>query len=170
MIENILARWQDAAAVAVYAVPDEAAGDQVMTALALREGAVFSPEAFGAFLSRQPDLGTKMAPRYVRIVASMPTTATNKIHRAALRREGFRCEDPVWHGAPAGATTAWTPPPWPPCSRRTSPTAVRTSWPADRRSRGAAPGPRAPPRVMVLSTPEDRVVFSLSAGAASSVG
>ncbi|MFD9257696.1 AMP-binding protein, partial [Streptomyces sp. NPDC059538] len=110
MIENILARWADAAAVAVYAVPDEVAGDQVMAALALREGAEFSPEAFAAFLAGQPDLGTKMAPRYVRIVGAMPTTATNKVHRVALRRAGFRCADPVWHRSPAGAYTPLGPP------------------------------------------------------------
>ncbi|MFD5418727.1 AMP-binding protein [Streptomyces sp. NPDC127069] len=97
MIENILARWEAAAAVAVYAVPDEVAGDQVMAAVALREGAAFDPEAFAAFLAAQPDLGTKMAPRYVRILTAMPVTATNKIHRAALRRSGFLCPEPVWH-------------------------------------------------------------------------
>ncbi|WP_328925874.1 AMP-binding protein [Streptomyces sp. NBC_00190] len=102
VIENILARWSDAAAVAVYAVPDEVAGDQVMAALSLREGAVFDPEAFEAFLAAQPDLGTKMSPRYVRIVPEMPVTATNKVHRVALRRAGFRCDDPVWHRSPAG--------------------------------------------------------------------
>ncbi|WP_030161720.1 AMP-binding protein [Streptomyces sp. NRRL S-244] len=102
VIENILARWSAAAAVAVYAVPDEVAGDQVMAALALEEGERFSPEAFSAFLAAQPDLGTKMSPRYVRIVRSMPTTATNKIHRAALRRSGFRCPDPVWWSPPGG--------------------------------------------------------------------
>ncbi|GAA0284181.1 long-chain-fatty-acid--CoA ligase [Streptomyces polychromogenes] len=97
VIENILARWEAAAAVAVYAVPDEAAGDQVMAAVALREGAAFDPEAFAAFLAAQPDLGTKMAPRYVRILDAMPVTATNKVHRAALRRTGFLCSEPVWH-------------------------------------------------------------------------
>ncbi|MFD0376806.1 AMP-binding protein [Streptomyces sp. NPDC127112] len=97
VIENILARWEAAAAVAVYAVPDEVAGDQVMAAVALREGAAFDPEAFAAFLAAQPDLGTKMAPRYVRILTAMPVTATNKIHRAALRRNGFLCPEPVWH-------------------------------------------------------------------------
>ncbi|MFD9623257.1 AMP-binding protein [Streptomyces virginiae] len=102
VIENILARWTDAAAVAVYAVPDEVAGDQVMAALALRDGAAFDPDAFADFLSRRPDLGTKMAPRYVRVVRSMPTTATNKIHRVSLRHEGFRCADPVWHRSPTG--------------------------------------------------------------------
>ncbi|WP_030852259.1 AMP-binding protein [Streptomyces sp. NRRL F-4474] len=109
VIENILARWPDAAAVAVYGVPDEVAGDQVMAALSLRDGAVFSPDAFEAFLSRQPDLGTKMAPRYVRVVPEMPVTATNKVHRAALRRAGFRCEDPVWHRSPAGGYAVLTP-------------------------------------------------------------
>ncbi|WP_405882189.1 AMP-binding protein [Streptomyces sp. NBC_01136] len=131
MIENILARYGGAAAVAVYAVPDPVAGDQVMAAMALREGAgfdpvfshpasshpassdpassdpvssdpvSFDPAGFAAFLAAQPDLGTKMAPRFVRIVERMPVTATNKIHRVELRREGFRCADPVWW-RPAG--------------------------------------------------------------------
>ncbi|MDJ0379670.1 AMP-binding protein [Streptomyces sp. G-G2] len=110
MIENILARWEEAAAVAVYAVPDEVAGDQVMAALALRPGAVFDPRAFGAFLAAQPDLGTKMAPRYVRVVADMPVTATNKVHRVGLRRDGFRTPDPVWwRPVPAAPVTGYRP-------------------------------------------------------------
>lgn len=103
MIENILARWADAAAVAVYAVPDPVAGDQVMAALALREGARFDPAAFAAFLRDQPDLGTKMAPRFVRIVPSMPVTATNKVHRVGLRLEGFWSGAAVWWRDPKGA-------------------------------------------------------------------
>lgn len=103
MIENILARWTDAAAVAVYAVPDPVAGDQVMAALALSEGARFDPEVFAAFLRDQPDLGTKMAPRFVRIVRSMPVTATNKVHRVGLRREGFWSGGPLWWNGAGGA-------------------------------------------------------------------
>lgn len=103
MIENILARWGDAAAVAVYAVPDPVAGDQVMAALALREGVAFDPEAFAAFLRDQPDLGTKMAPRFVRVVRSMPVTATNKVHRVGLRREGFWSGGPLWWKGSGGA-------------------------------------------------------------------
>lgn len=99
-IENVLARWADASAVAVYAVPDEVAGDQVMAAVAPREGVAFDPHAFAAFLAAQPDLGTKMAPRYVRVVAALPVTATNKIHRVALRRAGFLVPDPVWWRPP----------------------------------------------------------------------
>ncbi|MEU1495997.1 long-chain-fatty-acid--CoA ligase [Streptomyces sp. NPDC005732] len=100
MIENILARFRGAAAVAVYAVPDPVAGDQVMATVAPRDEVPFDPRAFAAFLAGQSDLGTKMAPRFVRIVERMPVTATNKIHRAALRRAGFRCADPVWWRPP----------------------------------------------------------------------
>ncbi|MFI9046667.1 AMP-binding protein [Streptomyces sp. NPDC053427] len=96
MIENILARYAPAGGVAVYAVPDPVAGDQVMATLAVRDGAAFDPEEFVAFLAAQPDLGTKMAPRFVRTVAALPVTATNKVHRVALRRAGFHCPEPVW--------------------------------------------------------------------------
>jgi fatty-acyl-CoA synthase len=100
MIENILARYDGADAVAVYAVPDPVTGDQVMATVAGR----FEPVGFGGFLAAQPDLGTKMAPRFVRVVERMPVTATNKIHRARLRREGIRCADPVWWRPPGERT------------------------------------------------------------------
>ncbi|MGW5635274.1 long-chain-fatty-acid--CoA ligase [Streptomyces sp. NPDC003832] len=96
MIENILARYEGARAVAVYAVPDPVTGDQVMAALA----GDFDPLAFTAFLRSQPDLGTKMAPRFIRLTPRMPVTATNKIHRALLRQEGVHCPDPVWWHPP----------------------------------------------------------------------
>lgn len=96
VIENILARYEGAEAVAVYAVPDPVAGDQVMATIA----GTFDPDDFVEFLLAQPDLGTKMTPRFIRVVPSMPVTATNKIQRATLRREGFRCQDPVWWRPP----------------------------------------------------------------------
>ncbi|WP_338696890.1 AMP-binding protein [Streptomyces sp. Q6] len=101
MIENILARWPDSTSVAVYGVPDPVTGDQVMATVALREGRVFDPLAFGAFLLEQSDLGTKMAPRFVRVVDRMPVTATNKVRRGELRREGFWSGGEVWW-RPAG--------------------------------------------------------------------
>ncbi|MEU9476795.1 long-chain-fatty-acid--CoA ligase [Streptomyces sp. NPDC048191] len=97
VIENILARYEGAVAVAVYGVPDPVTGDQVMATVA----GTFDPAGFAEFLAAQPDLGTKMAPRFVRVVKRMPVTATNKIHRARLRKEGVACADPVWW-RPAG--------------------------------------------------------------------
>ncbi|WP_428954480.1 AMP-binding protein [Streptomyces sp. cg35] len=104
MIENILARWPDAAAVAVYGVPDPVSGDQVMATVAPRAKAAFDPLAFGEFLLTQGDLGTKMAPRFVRVVERMPVTATNKVRRGELRREGFWSGGEVWW-RPAGEVT-----------------------------------------------------------------
>ncbi|WP_306327249.1 AMP-binding protein [Streptomyces venezuelae] len=107
MIEHILARWDRAAGVAVYAIPDPVAGDQVMAAIALRPGEVFDAAEFGAFLAAQGDLSTKMPPRFVRVMAELPLTATNKIARAALREAGFRSSDPTWWRP--GADTAYEP-------------------------------------------------------------
>src|SRR6202042_3598982 len=77
-IERILIRLAGVAAVAVYSVPDPRSGDQVMAALELLPGNVFSPEGFRAFLAAQPDLGTKWAPSFVRVVAQLPQTASGK--------------------------------------------------------------------------------------------
>ncbi|MQY02585.1 AMP-binding protein [Actinomadura macrotermitis] len=93
-VERILARWPEAVMCAVYPVPDPRTGDQVMAALELRGG--FDPAAFAAFLAAQPDLGTKWAPRFVRIVAAMPLTATGKVDKKPLRRAGWTTGDPVW--------------------------------------------------------------------------
>jgi len=54
------------------------------------------PDAFAAFLSEQPDLGTKWAPRFVRVTGSIPLTPTNKVFKSPLRNEGWLTADPVW--------------------------------------------------------------------------
>jgi fatty-acyl-CoA synthase len=95
-LEQLLLRHEPFALVAVYAVPDPAVGDQVMAAVQLAGGAVFDPGAFGEFLAAQPDLGTKWAPRFVRVVASLPMTASNKVLKKQLRAEGVGTADPVF--------------------------------------------------------------------------
>jgi fatty-acyl-CoA synthase len=95
-LEHLLLRHEPFALVAVYAVPDPAVGDQVMAAVELAGGAVFHPSAFGEFLAAQPDLGTKWAPRFVRVVTSLPMTASNKVLKKKLRAEGTRTADPVF--------------------------------------------------------------------------
>ena len=95
-VERILGRFPDASGVAVYPVPDErTADDQVMAALEMTPAAVFDPAAFGAFLAAQPDLGTKWAPRYVR-VTTLPVGATNKIDKRPLRAERWYTSDPIY--------------------------------------------------------------------------
>ncbi len=87
-IERILLRSAPISHVAVYAVPDEHAGDQVMAAVVLAENAQLTPEEFGQFLAAQPDLSPKAWPRYVWLTDRLPTTATNKILKRELTARG----------------------------------------------------------------------------------
>jgi len=95
-VERILGRFPGVAAVVVYAVPDPRTADQAMAAVEMDAGVDFDPVAFAAFLDAQPDLGTKWAPRFVRVVESLPLTATRKIDRKPLRSERWVTSDPVW--------------------------------------------------------------------------
>ena len=95
-IERILQRHPDVVLAAVYAVPDPAVGDQVMAAVQLRPGVgALEGPALADFLAAQGDLGTKWAPRFVRMSASLPATATNKVVKRALRAERWNCSEPV---------------------------------------------------------------------------
>ncbi|WP_244928342.1 fatty-acid--CoA ligase FadD1 [Nocardioides sp. W7] len=87
-IERILMRLDVVSRVAVYAVPDERVGDQVMAALVLRDGVTLSPDDLEAFLAAQPDLSPKAWPRYVRIADDLPSTATNKVIKRELAAQG----------------------------------------------------------------------------------
>ncbi|HZQ31194.1 MAG TPA: fatty-acid--CoA ligase FadD1, partial [Mycobacterium sp.] len=73
-IERILDRLPQANQVAVYAVPDERVGDQVMAALVLNGSDTLSPHRFEEFLAAQPDLSPKAWPRFVRINGELPRT------------------------------------------------------------------------------------------------
>lgn len=100
-VERILDRFPGVLVVAVYPVPDPRTGDQVMAAIQLEPGVTFDPAAFSDFCRTQPDMGTKWAPRFVRIMAEMPVTATRKISKPSLRRESWTepGEVYVWGGA-----------------------------------------------------------------------
>jgi fatty-acyl-CoA synthase len=95
-VVRIIERHPDVVMAAVYAVPDPVVGDQVMAAVQLRPGVSLDGVAFGQFLQEQTDLGTKWAPRYVRVSGALPTTATAKLLVRQLRAEGLDCADPIW--------------------------------------------------------------------------
>ncbi|HEX5086322.1 MAG TPA: fatty-acid--CoA ligase FadD1 [Nocardioides sp.] len=94
-IERILQRLPAVALVAVYAVPDDNVGDQVMAAMVLHDEATLSPEELAAFLSDQPDLPAKGRPRYVRVAPELPSTATNKVLKRELVAQGATAGDGV---------------------------------------------------------------------------
>ena len=99
-IEEALRLHPDLVLAAVYGVPDDQAGDQVMAGLVLKDGAEFDPVEFGAWLDAHPDLGPKWRPRYVRVVTDPPTTGTFKIVKRTLVHEKWRADrvhgDPVF--------------------------------------------------------------------------
>ena len=95
-VERILARFPDVVLAAVYAVPDADVGDQVMAALQLRPARRSTPTPSPRSSAEQPDLGTKWAPRFVRIADELPVTPTDKVLKRVLRRERWETSDPVW--------------------------------------------------------------------------
>ena len=87
-IERILQRLPAVSQAAVYAIPDEQVGDQVMAALVLVDDAELTPGEFREFLAGQTDLSPKGWPRQVWITDSLPTTATNKVLKRELSARG----------------------------------------------------------------------------------
>ncbi|MCZ2525912.1 AMP-binding protein [Streptomyces sp. HB2AG] len=100
LVERILRRHPDVVAAAVFGVPDPRSGDQVMAAVELAEGAEFDGDGLRDFLAAQPDLGTKSAPRFVRVSRHLPTTGSNKVRKNLLQAQAWDCADPVhrWTG------------------------------------------------------------------------
>ena len=116
-IERILLRHPAVSRAAVYAVPDERVGDQIMAALVPHDGGDLHPAEFSAFLAGQSDLSPKCWPRYVRVAAAVPTTATHKTLKRELVAEGPVAGDGrLWIREPRG-TAYWeatsSEAPWP---------------------------------------------------------
>jgi fatty-acyl-CoA synthase len=102
-IERILLRHPSVSEAAVYAVPDERVGDQVMAALVTTSP--LAAEELGAFLADQADLSPKAWPRFVRLAPRLPRTATNKVLKRELAAEGPVAGDGVlWVREPRGRT------------------------------------------------------------------
>ncbi|HEY0227613.1 MAG TPA: acyl-CoA synthetase, partial [Mycobacterium sp.] len=104
-IERILERLPQVSQVAVYAVPDDSVGDQVMAAFVLREGTRLQPRDLEEFLAAQPDLSPKAWPRFVRVNDDLPATATNKILKRELIAAGVSAQGGVLFVRPPRGTT-----------------------------------------------------------------
>jgi fatty-acyl-CoA synthase len=109
-IERILERLPHVIQVAVYAVPDERVGDQIMAALVLDDATSLRPSDFEEFLARQPDLSPKAWPRFVRINDDLPRTATNKILKRELITAGVTAQGgTLWQRLPRGTAYSLMP-------------------------------------------------------------
>lgn len=77
-----------------------------MAVLELPQGRDFDPDHFVKFLDSQPDLGSKWAPRFVRVSSGLPIIGNSKVNKRALRRQAWLCDDAVWWRPPR--TDAYT--------------------------------------------------------------
>jgi fatty-acyl-CoA synthase len=70
-----------------------------MAGLVLADASTFDPAGFAAWLDRQPEVGPKWRPRYVRLLRDPPTTGTNKIVKRTLVHQKWRSDrvagDPI---------------------------------------------------------------------------
>ncbi|WP_345964279.1 AMP-binding protein [Streptomyces sp. BRB040] len=96
LTERVLRRHPGVLAAGVFGVPDPRSGDQVMAAVEIPDGTRFEDLDLPGFLARQEDLGTKGAPRYVRVSHALPTTGSNKLRKKEMQLDGWRTDDPVY--------------------------------------------------------------------------
>ena len=104
-IERILQRLPAVSQVAVYAVPDEQVGDQVMAALVLADNAELTPGELGEFLAGRPPVAQGLAaPRLDHRQPAVHRHQQNpqaRTERPALRRRMACC------GPASGATKTY---------------------------------------------------------------
>jgi len=87
-VENVVGQIPGIQEVAAYAVPADGPGneDEVMLALVASEGMILDP---ADIVRKATEMLPKFAkPRFVRLMDSLPKTATGKIQRTALRQQG----------------------------------------------------------------------------------
>lgn len=99
LTERVLRRHPKVVAAAAYGVPDPRSGDQVMAAIEVGSDLEFEDLDLPAFLAGQEDLGTKGAPRFVRVCRELPATGSGKIRKKELQMEGWQTSDPVYRRA-----------------------------------------------------------------------
>lgn len=102
LTERVLRRHPGVVAAGAFGVPDPRSGDQVMAAVEVAEGTRFEDLDLPGFLEEQEDLGTKGAPRFVRVSHALPTTGSNKLRKKEMQLEGWRTGDPVYRWAGRG--------------------------------------------------------------------
>ncbi|MCW2600172.1 MAG: acyl-CoA synthetase [Frankiales bacterium] len=92
-VARLLTRHPQVVEAVVYAVPDATAGDQLMAAVVPADG--FDPATFGVWVASQPDASATWVPRYLRVDADLPRTATGKVVVRQLARDRWDGGD-VW--------------------------------------------------------------------------
>ncbi|AYF74883.1 hypothetical protein D7D52_14550 [Nocardia yunnanensis] len=101
-IEQVIRRHPAVIAAAVYGVPDPRSGDQVMAAIEVADPAAFDVAEFAEFLTAQDDLGSKGAPRLLRVSSDLPVTGSNKVLKRELQQQRWHTVEPLYRWAGRG--------------------------------------------------------------------
>lgn len=96
LVERVLRRHPYIILAGAFAIPDARSGDQVMAAVETRPGVQFEDLQLEAFLTRQPNLGNKGRPRFLRLSHALPTTGSGKLCRKQMAVEAWRTSEPVY--------------------------------------------------------------------------
>jgi crotonobetaine/carnitine-CoA ligase len=97
-VENGVRQYPDVDEVAAVGVESEIAEQEVMVVVTSKPGRTVDPRALTEFLI--PRLPYFMVPRYVRVVAQIPKTETNKIRKVYFRDQGVTAD--TWDRERAG--------------------------------------------------------------------
>jgi carnitine-CoA ligase len=85
-VENVVRQYPDVDEAAAVGVESEIAEQEVMVVVTSKPGRTVDPRALTEFLI--PRMPYFMVPRYVRVVAQIPKTETNKIRKVYFRDQG----------------------------------------------------------------------------------
>jgi len=97
-VENAVRQFPDVDEVAAVGVESPIAEQEVLVAVTARPGCQVDPRALIEFLI--PKLPYFMVPRYVRVVAEIPKTETNKVRKVIFREQGITTD--TWDRESAG--------------------------------------------------------------------
>jgi crotonobetaine/carnitine-CoA ligase len=97
-VEDAVRRHPDVVEAVAVGVQSPIAEQEVLIAVTPKQGCTLDPSALIEFLV--PRLPYFMVPRYVRVVAEMPRTETNKIRKVVLREQAITAD--TWDREAAG--------------------------------------------------------------------
>ena len=97
-VEAEVTSHPDVQECAAVAVPSELGEDEVLVAVVPQPGSELDPKALVEYLI--PRMAHFMVPRYVRVIAELPKTPTQKVQKHLIRSEGITAD--TWDREKAG--------------------------------------------------------------------
>jgi carnitine-CoA ligase len=98
-VEAAISKFSPVAECAIVGVPSEMGEDEIMAVIVVKDGETLDPRMLLAFCEDR--IATFQIPRYIRTVASLPRTQTQRVEKYKLRRDGVTAD--TWDAVSSGA-------------------------------------------------------------------